>query len=33
MSLTYRGQKYIQNKEVASKQPVVLIYRGKQYQS
>jgi len=33
MSLTYRGHKYTQNKKVAFKQHIVLIYRGKQYQS
>ena len=29
MSLTYRGQKYTQNKAVVSKQQVLLTYRGK----
>jgi len=32
MPLTYRGQKYKQNKAAASKQNVVLTYRGSQYQ-
>ncbi|WP_072013287.1 DUF4278 domain-containing protein [Prochlorococcus sp. MIT 0601] len=33
MSLTYRGQKYIQHKAAVSKEHVTLTYRGKQYQS
>ena len=33
MFLTYRGQKYTQNKAVATKPQTVLTYRGKQYQS
>ncbi|MBO8233587.1 DUF4278 domain-containing protein [Prochlorococcus marinus XMU1419] len=33
MTLIYRGQKYIQNKEVAKKQHNELTYRGKAYTS
>ena len=28
MTLTYRGQKYVPNHTAASKQPMVLVYRG-----
>ena len=33
MTLIYRGQKYVQNKEVAKKQHNELTYRGKAYTS
>ena len=33
MTLIYRGQKYVQNKEAAKKQHNELIYRGKAYTS
>ncbi|WP_072013464.1 DUF4278 domain-containing protein [Prochlorococcus marinus] len=33
MTLTYRGQKYVQNKETAKKQHLELTYRGKSYTS
>ena len=33
MSLIYRGKTYTQNKAVASKKHVSLIYRGKHYQN
>ncbi|MBO8204265.1 DUF4278 domain-containing protein [Prochlorococcus marinus] len=31
MTLIYRGQKYVQNKEVAKKEHTTLTYRGKSY--
>ena len=33
MTLIYRGQKYVQNKEAAKKQHNELTYRGKTYTS
>ncbi|MBO8206118.1 DUF4278 domain-containing protein [Prochlorococcus marinus XMU1406] len=33
MTLIYRGQKYVQNKEAAKKQHLELTYRGKTYTS
>ena len=33
MTLIYRGQKYVQNKEAAKKQHKELTYRGKAYTS
>ena len=33
MTLIYRGQKYVQNKEAAKKQHNELTYRGKAYTS
>ena len=33
MTLIYRGQKYVQNKEAATKQHNQLTYRGKAYTS
>ena len=33
MTLIYRGQKYVQNKEAAKKQHIELTYRGKAYTS
>ena len=33
MTLIYRGQKYVQNKQIAKKQHLELTYRGKTYTS
>ncbi|QNI67243.1 hypothetical protein SynBMKMC1_01160 [Synechococcus sp. BMK-MC-1] len=30
MTLTYRGQTYVPNHTAATRQPVVLVYRGRQ---